>query len=1108
MVEFNKRPLRPREQTPVRYKKKHTKKTPKTWGKIVKIFLYLVFFGFVVSVIGWFILYIKYIEPLPPVDQLETMAIPEASIIYDSEGNELYTFYGEEKRTYMAYENISQNMINAIVAWEDQNFFENKWVDLYRMAWAVVNYITWKEEGIVWTSTISQQLIRNTLIGSERKVERKIKEIYLSYKMNTKLSKTKIMELYLNKISFWSNAYGIEQAAKTFYGKRAKDLTILESSMLASLPKWPTAFSPYRHYDKTVWIPYIYSVENPEEITDIITQKDRVLYAESLNILKETISSLEWKRLSEDQLLLCWIKEENYKKNTSIDKDGCRVFKYSDLLGVLNNLIVEWESINMEYQTWRKDFILWRMLEDNYITFDEYKDAILTAIGFEFQAYTEDIKYPHFVFYVKEFLVEKYGQEIIEQGGFKIFTSLEPTLQNKAEELVKAQIAQNKAAYDANNAALITIDNRTGNIVTMVGWWDYYDTENKWNVNITTSPLQPWSSFKPFVYALAIDKNPIWTKTPVYDVETTFPWSPSYTPANFDGKFRGKMTLTTALNESRNIPAIKMYYLAGWQANIVEFVNKVGGTSLKPWQYGPSLALGTGLMTPLDLAISFSTFANMGYKKEISPIKKIEDSKGNIIEQLDVEKNKWELVLDSSLAYIMNFMLSDTTARPSFWNTYLSLSGRPVAAKTGTSTFQYKENGVEYKFPRNLWTAWYTPQYTTVVWSWNTDGRPLNNKGNGLEWAWPLWKKFMEFIHTWEEVQNWSQPEWVKQASVSSISWLLPSSSTPSWFIISAFFKNLPNKYDASFKSVQYDALCRWKVTDKTPEWAIKTWVFIALNSLKPDLPSWENPVQAWWKAWGFATIAGESGANIITNGIWAACSERETYNSSNIEIGTNLKNGDTISPGNNVIEIWYRNENPIREIEFYVWGELIQTINTELKPRWVVRPSFYVWDNAGKSIQISIRAVDSLYYTQNHSVTLNIQKDTSAPNIELINPTDNSITLYERDSFNLRANIKETSLLRAVNVYLDGNLLVGWLTWKSLAYGINQDGNLAIWNYTITIEAIDQSFNKSNANIQLKVIAGGSSSAPVWEQEDVEVDTSTEEEGEEDNDEDTTTEE
>jgi membrane carboxypeptidase/penicillin-binding protein PbpC len=148
---------------------------------------------------------------------------------------------------------------------------------------------------------------------------------------------------------------------------------------------------------------------------------------------------------------------------------------------------------------------------------------VISGIGFEFQKYSEDIKYPHFVFYVREFLEQKYGSEILEKGRLKIYTSIDPVLQDKAEEIVEKYAAQNEARFAAQNAALISLDNETGEILAMVGGRDYFDEENKGNVNIITSNLQPGSTFKPFVYSMAIDKEIIGTKTPIYDVKTSFP---------------------------------------------------------------------------------------------------------------------------------------------------------------------------------------------------------------------------------------------------------------------------------------------------------------------------------------------------------------------------------------------------------------------------------------------------------------------------------------------------------------------------------------------------------------------------------------------------------
>ena len=194
----------------------------------------------------------------------------------------------------------------------------------------------------------------------------------------------------------------------------------------------------------------------------------------------------------------------------------------------------------------------------------------------------------------------------------------------------------------------------------MVGWRDYFDEKHKGNVNMVTSPLQPGSSFKPFVYALAIDQEVIGSKTPVYDVPTTFPGN--YSPKNFDGKFMGKMTISTALNYSRNIPAVKMFFLAGGEEVIMDWMKKLWVSTLqeykdeyketygKNYDYGASMSLGSGMMTPLEMASAYSVYANMWVKKEIVPILKIVDNKWNIIEEFKPEENKWIEVFDPSVA--------------------------------------------------------------------------------------------------------------------------------------------------------------------------------------------------------------------------------------------------------------------------------------------------------------------------------------------------------------------------------------------------------------------------------------------------------------------------
>jgi len=209
------------------------------------------------------------------------------------------------------------------------------------------------------------------------------------------------------------------------------------------------------------------------------------------------------------------------------------------------------------------------MLADEKITGKEFKDALVGGFDFVFKKAINRIKYPYFVFYVKEYLESTYGKDFDVQGGLKIYTTLDPKLQDKAQELIDKQRAFNKAR-GATNTALVSMDNKTGHILAMVGGIDYFSEEDGANVNIITAKRQPGSSFKPIEYSLAIAKHPIGPETPLYDVKTDFG---AWEPDNYDGKFYGRMTLKTALGNSRNIPAIKIFMYAGGEDAVVKFAN-------------------------------------------------------------------------------------------------------------------------------------------------------------------------------------------------------------------------------------------------------------------------------------------------------------------------------------------------------------------------------------------------------------------------------------------------------------------------------------------------------------------------------------------------------
>jgi membrane peptidoglycan carboxypeptidase len=308
----------------------------------------------------------------------------------------------------------------------------------------------------------------------------------------------------------------------------------------------------------------------------------------------------------------------------------------------------------------------------------------------------------------------------------------------------------------------------------MVGGVDYFDVKNLWYNNMITSRLQPWSSFKPFVYALAMEKNNYWANSVFIDKKTVFPWW--YSPNNADLRFLWKITLSRALNYSRNITAVQMYFLAWWENQIIKRLTTFGMNSLaefkkeyrekywKNYNYSAPMALWTAQITPIELAWAYTVFANNWIKNKVNPILKIINSKWNIIENF--EDNTWIRVLSELMSYRMNYILSNSIDRPQSRNKFLTIPGRKLAAKTWTSSKQYKSKKWSktsrwrlYRrdiiVPKNLWTIWYTPQITTVVWAWNTSWKELSWKAYGLYWAWPIMRDFMKFAHKDLKVENW-----------------------------------------------------------------------------------------------------------------------------------------------------------------------------------------------------------------------------------------------------------------------------------------------------------------------------------------------------------------
>jgi 1A family penicillin-binding protein len=589
---------------------------------------------FLLSVLGVFAYFAK---DLPSPEKINRRVVAESTKIYDRTGEHLlYEVHGEEKRTLISFSEMPDSIKYATIVLEDQDFYSHHGIkisSILRAAFKDFLHKSVRQGG----STITQQFIKNSLLTPERTFTRKIKEVILAAEMEFKFSKDEILGMYLNEVPYGSNAYGIEAAARTFFGKPARELSLEESTLLAALPKAPTYYSPYgSHIDE----------------------------------LKA-----------------------------------------------------------------RQELALKRMADLGYVTQEQAAEANQVDVFEKVQPYRENIRAPHFVMYIKEYLENKYGKEAVEQGGLKVYTTLDIGKQEAAEKAVREGVGSNLAYWGATNAALVAVDPKTGQILAMVGSKDYFDKTIDGQVNVTIRDRQPGSSFKPYVYATAFSKG-YTPETILFDVETEFETgTDEYKPRNYDGRFRGPVKIKEALGMSLNLPAVKTLYLAGVQ-NSIATAKRMGITTLnQPERYGLSLVLGGGEVKLLDHTSAFGVFATGGTKHSKTAILRIESSQGEILEEH--RQSPGERVMEEKYTAMVNHILSTNDYRaPVFGDrSVLRFDDRQVAVKTGTTN--------EF---RDGWTVGYIPSLAVGVWAGNNDNSPMRAGADGVNVAAPIWRAFMDAV--------------------------------------------------------------------------------------------------------------------------------------------------------------------------------------------------------------------------------------------------------------------------------------------------------------------------------------------------------------------------
>ena len=394
----------------------------------------------------------------------------------------------------------------------------------------------------------------------------------------------------------------------------------------------------------------------------------------------------------------------------------------------------------------RKNYALDQMVKLNFISQQQADIAKAEKIIFKKRA--ENIEAPHFVFYVRELLAKQFGDSVLEQDGFNVITTIDYDLQKEAEKDVSEQAAKNKS-LNANNAASVTLDVNTGEILSMVGSADYFDDSIQGQVNVATSQRQPGSSIKPLVYLAAFMKGFV-PETIVYDLNTTFP-SPdkNYEPRNYDGKEHGPVSLRQALAGSLNTPAVKVLYLTGLDP-VIELAKAVGYTTIVDKnRYGLSLVLGGAEVSLLEHTNAYATYARNGKYLPTTAILKVTDGKNNKL--FEHEQEKAVDAVPENFVQILSNVLSDNSARAFIFGekNYLTLASRPVAAKTGTTNDFH-----------DAWTMGYTPQIATGVWVGNSNNKQMSAGADGSKVAAPIWQKIMQFAHRDKPVMEFTKPSY------------------------------------------------------------------------------------------------------------------------------------------------------------------------------------------------------------------------------------------------------------------------------------------------------------------------------------------------------------
>jgi 1A family penicillin-binding protein len=546
------------------------------------------------------------------------MQIPKASIVYDINGTPIRGL-AEQNQINISLEEIPSSFLAAVIAIEDKNFYNHHGVDFTGILRALLTNV---REGKIAAggSTITQQTAKNLFLTNERTLTRKIKELFYAIQLERQYSKDEIITMYCNTIYFGQGAYGVEVAARTFFGKHARELTLAESALLAGLPQWPNGYNPY---------------------------------------------------------------------------------------------------VNTEAAQNRQKMVLNRMVEENMITSGEKDEAVQQELVYRRSTYMGGDA-PYFMAMVKDYLIDKYGERMVFQGGLRVYTTLDLNLQQAANQAYNS----GTQGWDPDlQAALVAVDPRNGQIRALIGGRDYAVS----NYNRAYAQRQPGSTFKPFMYSLAIERGfTAADQIQCEEVEYELINGDIYKPTDYGSKpYHWKpFTLKEAMMISDNVVAVQVNHILNPKQTAAH-AEKFGFSNLQPVL---SLPLGSNEVTPVSIAAAYAVFANQGIFNQPVYILRVENANGVTLEEHQPDP---EQIISPENAYIINNMLQGVMDPGGTGNHLRNTIGTiPAAGKTGT-TDDFKD----------AWFVGYTPRICCAVWVGYDRNNNVNSTGGVL--AGPIWAKFI-----------------------------------------------------------------------------------------------------------------------------------------------------------------------------------------------------------------------------------------------------------------------------------------------------------------------------------------------------------------------------